>query len=137
MPQHPPRVLFVCLHGSAKSVIAAEHFRRIAAERGVRAEAESAGLEPDLEVPPHVVAGLLADGLDVELRRPRGLTRAQAEAATWIVSFAPDLSGDVIAGCAIEYWTDVPAVSDGYEAARHAIVGRVRALVDGVAGSGG
>ena len=29
------RVLFVCLHGSAKSVIALEHFRRLAAERGV------------------------------------------------------------------------------------------------------
>ena len=31
-----PRVLFVCLHGSAKSVITAEHCRRLAAARGVR-----------------------------------------------------------------------------------------------------
>src|SRR2546423_363601 len=30
-----PSVLFVCLHGSAKSVIAAEQLRRLAAARGV------------------------------------------------------------------------------------------------------
>ena len=31
-----PRVLFVCLHGAAKSVVAAAHFRKLAAQRGPR-----------------------------------------------------------------------------------------------------
>ena len=31
-----PRVVFVCLHGAAKSVVAAAHFRRLAAARGLR-----------------------------------------------------------------------------------------------------
>jgi len=35
-----PRVLFVCLHGAAKSVIGAAHFRRLAAARGLVFPAE-------------------------------------------------------------------------------------------------
>ena len=41
----PPqsRVLFVCLHGAAKSVVAAAHFRRLAAARGLAIDAVAAG----------------------------------------------------------------------------------------------
>lgn len=62
-------VLFVCLHGSAKSVIAAEHFRRLAAERRLGLVADAAGMEPDADIPPHVIAGLAEDGIDAEARR--------------------------------------------------------------------
>src|SRR5258705_5533438 len=41
-----PRVLFVCLHGAAKSVIGAAHFRRLAAARGLSIGAVAAGTEP-------------------------------------------------------------------------------------------
>src|SRR5690242_7193756 len=34
-----PRVLFVCLHGAAKSVVAAAHFRRLAAAAGLAVDA--------------------------------------------------------------------------------------------------
>src|SRR5262252_2600344 len=44
-----PRVLFVCLHGAAKSVIAAAHFRRLAAAQGLAMDAVAAGTEPDVE----------------------------------------------------------------------------------------
>ena len=54
----PPFVLFVCLHGSAKSVIASQYFRRLAAERGLAADTGSAGTEPDAEIPPGVARGL-------------------------------------------------------------------------------
>src|SRR5438132_307040 len=60
-----PTVLFVCLHGSAKSLIALEHFRRLAQQRGVEVQADWAGIEPDAEIPPRVVQGLLGDGIDV------------------------------------------------------------------------
>jgi protein-tyrosine-phosphatase len=66
------RILFVCLHGSAKSVIAAAHANRLA--RG-RVEASSAGLEPDPAIPQQVVDGLAADGMHVPETPPRGLTR--------------------------------------------------------------
>jgi len=51
------KVLFVCLHGSAKSLIAAEYFNRLAAARGLGVTATSAGTEPDAEIPPRVVQG--------------------------------------------------------------------------------
>ena len=60
------KVLFVCLHGSPKSLIAAEYFNRLAAARGLGARAVSAGTEPDDVIPPRVVQGLRADGIDLE-----------------------------------------------------------------------
>ena len=40
-------LLFVCLHGAAKSVVGAAHFRRLAAARGLAVDAVAAGTEPD------------------------------------------------------------------------------------------
>src|SRR5215471_2722365 len=67
----PPRgasaatVVFVCEHGSAKSVIAAAHFNRLAAARGLPYHAVARGTNPDPEVAAGVVNGLVADGLKV------------------------------------------------------------------------
>jgi arsenate reductase (thioredoxin) len=52
------KVAFVCLHGSAKSLIAAEYFNRIAIERNLPLRATTSGPEPDTNVPENVVAGL-------------------------------------------------------------------------------
>jgi protein-tyrosine-phosphatase len=64
------KVAFVCLHGSAKSLIAAEYFNRIATERNLPLRATTAGPEPDGEVPQNVVAGLRSRGIDVSQYRP-------------------------------------------------------------------
>src|SRR5262245_22103100 len=101
-----PNVLFVCLHGSAKSLIASEYLRRLAAERGVTVETAGAGTEPDSEIPPHVVQGLLADGIDVRGRRPRGVTRADLAGASRVVTFACNLGDLVPRGLAVERWDD-------------------------------
>lgn len=120
--------LFVCQHGSAKSLIAMAHFNRLAAERGLTLRASSAGTEPDDEVPPHVLAGLRADGIDLGPLRPAQVTQAMARRAARIVSFGPRLDQLVPAGRRVEAW-EVPAVSDDYAIARDAIVARVRALL--------
>jgi protein-tyrosine-phosphatase len=125
-----PNVLFVCLHGSAKSLIAAEHFRRLAAERGVKMDAISAGTEPDSEVPPRVVQGLLADGIDVRGRRPHQVTRTDVTTASRVVTFACDLGDMAPGGLAFERWDDVPAVSEDFTKARNVIVARVSRLLD-------
>jgi arsenate reductase len=125
-----PHVLFVCLHGSAKSLIAAEYFRRLAAERGTEAEASSAGTEPDADLPPKVVQGLLGDGIDVRGRRPRQLTRADLESATLAITFACELGDLAPPGLALERWDDVPAVSADFTKARDAIVARLSRLLD-------
>lgn len=125
------RVLFVCLHGAAKSVIASEYLSRVAEERGLAIQSAAAGVEPDDAIPPHVVAGLASDGFDVAGRRPRMLREAMLEDAGIVVSFACDvvLPQDDGRARRLVRWDDVPAVSDGYEAARDAIVRRVDSLV--------
>ena len=128
-----PSILFVCLHGSAKSLIALEHFRRLADERGVEVGADSAATEPDAEIPPKVVQGLLADGLDVRGRRPLPLTREDLERASKVVSFGCDLGALAPRGLAIERWDDMPAVSEDFAKARDAIVARLRQLLDTLA----
>ncbi|KRT71626.1 MAG: protein tyrosine phosphatase [Candidatus Rokubacteria bacterium CSP1-6] len=125
----PRTVVFVCLHGSAKSLIAAEYFGRLAAERGLDVHATSAGTEPDPDIPPHVTEELLRDGIDVRGRRPRLVTREELANASHVVSFGCDLSRLAPPGLAVERWDDVPAVSADFAAARDAIVARLRRLL--------
>lgn len=128
----PSLVLFVCLHASAKSLIAAEYFNRVAGERRLPYRAISAGTDPDKAVPPHVVAGMSGDGYDVSARTPLRLTRELAAHARIAISFEPDLSEYAPPGCIVERWS-VPAVSDDYAIARDAIRARVDALISSLA----
>jgi protein-tyrosine-phosphatase len=132
--QAPPaaqaRVLFVCLHGAAKSVIAAAHFRRLAAARGLAIGAVAAGTEPDPQLAPGAVKGLAAEGLSVAPGRPRPITLHDLDTAARVVSFGCDVSP--ANGQPVERW-DVPAVSDGYAAARDRIVAGVERLVAALA----
>jgi arsenate reductase (thioredoxin) len=121
-------VLFVCLHGAAKSLIAASHLERLARERGVKIRAEFAGTEPDPALMPAAVAGLQAEGIDVRGRRPRSVTADDIRTASRIVSFGCDL-GALAPGVPVERWDDVPAVSENYRAARDVIVSRLPTLL--------
>lgn len=123
------KVVFVCLHGAAKSVVAAEHFKRLAAARGLAVEVSARGTEPDPELTPAAAAGLRADGIDVGDARPRRVTREDLAGAWRIVEFGCDLAAFAPAGARIERWGDVPAVSEGYAAARDAIAARLDRLV--------
>lgn len=130
-------VVFVCLHGSAKSVIASGYMNRFADERGLDIRAVASGVDPEPNIPPHVKRGLLQDGLDVSGQRPQRVTRKQLAAAWHVVSFGCDLTDLAPSGLAVERWDDVPLVSDGFQAARDAILARVRRLLDDVAGERG
>ena len=120
------RVLFVCLHGAAKSVIGAALFRRLAAERGLAIDAAAAGTEPDADLAPGAVKGLAADGLTATPSRPRPVTIYDLESAERVVSFGCDIAPT--RGQRVDQW-EVPAVSDGYSAARERIVAHVERLV--------
>jgi protein-tyrosine-phosphatase len=128
----PRRVLFVCLHGAAKSVIGAAHFRRLAAARGLDVDAVAAGTKPDAELTPSAVKGLAADGLTPRPHRPRPVTLYDLASATRVVSFGCDVTPT--AAQPVERWDEVPAVSEGYAAARERIVARVERLVVELAG---
>jgi len=120
-----PRVLFVCLHGAAKSVVGAAHFRRLAAARGLQIDAAAAGTEPDQNLTPGAVKGLAAEGLTSAPARPRPVTLYDLDTATHVVSFGCEVSPK---RGRVEQW-DVPNISDGYEPARDRIVANVERLV--------
>ena len=125
---HPDTFLFVCLHGAAKSFIAARYLERLAADRGISVVCRSAGVEPDSTVPPHVIEGLRSDGIEVAAAPPVGVTAAMVASAQHVVAFGCNLSA--LGAADATQWDDVPAVSDGYGAARDVIVARLHSLVD-------
>lgn len=120
-------VLFVCEHGSAKSVVAAAHFNRLAAARGLPFRAVSRGTVPDAEMAPAAVRGLLADGLLPGDPVPTKLARADLDRAARVVAFN-DLPGELTAGTPVERW-EVPPVSTEYAASRDAMLARIEQLL--------
>ena len=130
MSQHR-RILFVCLHGAAKSVLAAVDCERLAAARGIDVTADFAGTEPDADIAPAVAAALRADGTDLRGKKPRLVTVGDVAAADQVVAFGCDLGAARVAGARIEQWADVPAVSNGLPVARAAIRARLEQLIDG------
>ena len=125
-----PYVLFVCLHGAAKSVLAAADFERMAKARGLPVTAESAGTEPDAEIASSVLAALKAEGMDMAGRKPTLVTREMAAGASRVVAFACALGAAAPDGARLEQWEDVPAVSDGLPAARAVIRQHLECLLD-------
>jgi protein-tyrosine-phosphatase len=134
--KEPTRVAFVCLHGSAKSLIAAEHLNCLARSCGVAVEATTSGPEPDAEVPENVAEGLLRRGIDVRNRIPERVTGETLARAGHIVSFGVDLKDLAAADRAVEHWDDCPAVSDDFDTAYAFITGQVGQLFERLCGDG-
>jgi arsenate reductase (thioredoxin) len=122
-------IVFVCEHGSAKSVVAAAHFNRLAGERGLAIRAVSRGTDPDAEIAPNAEAGLRADGLAAVGWSPAKLTEIDVAGATCVVTFC-EPPPDCVAAARIERWEGVPPVSEDYEKARDEIVERLRRLLN-------
>src|SRR5258708_4565169 len=86
-----PVVVFVCEHGSAKSIVAAAELKKMAQERGLAVDIVARGTNPDAEIPKVIRDGLKADGLDIGTTKPVKLSEKDLKGATKIVSFGPDL----------------------------------------------
>jgi arsenate reductase (thioredoxin) len=126
----PKTVAFVCLHGSAKSLIAAEVLNRLAQACVLDWSATTSGPEPDTEVPSNVIEGLRSRGIDARYRVPERVSAAALMRASHIVSFGCDLEGLVGPDRTVERWDDCPAVSDDFDIAWAFISGRVRQLFE-------
>jgi arsenate reductase (thioredoxin) len=122
-------IAFVCLHGSAKSLIAAEYFNRLATQKGLPFRATTSGPEPDADVPGNVVAGLKGRGIDVGQYKPTLIAAERLAGADLIVSFACDAGRRLAPGKAEERWDDCPAVSEDFDIAWAFIAGHVDRLM--------
>ena len=65
-----PRIGFVCEHRTAKSVIAAAYFNKLAMERGLGDRAVYRGASPQADLSIATVKGLRKDGLTVSASKP-------------------------------------------------------------------
>ena len=131
-----PVVVFVCEHGAAKSVVAAAWLRRLAADAGVELRGVACGTDPDAELSTAAVDGLRRDGIAPDELVPRLIDAADIQAAWRVIVFGSEIRAPALASVPHETW-DVPAVSDGYEAARDPIVERLIAIVTDVAAARG
>jgi arsenate reductase (thioredoxin) len=119
-------VVFVCEHGSVKSVVAAALFNQLATERGLQVRAIPRGTDPDSGIPQPVRQGMKAEGLAVDASfAPRQFTPSDFTAASHVVVFdVPMPSGEKV-----ERWDGLPAFSAGYAAASAAMRERVERFV--------
>jgi len=121
-------IVFVCLHGSVKSQMAAAHFNKIARERGLPYTAISRGIEVDSSIPTRIRDGLNLDGLAPLDDVPQSLTPAEAAGAVKVFAFdaVPD---DKRGAVEVNYWSDVPPAMKDDVAARDVIKHHIDDLV--------
>ena len=129
----PTGVVFVCEHGSVKSLVAMEHFNRKAQERGLPYRAVARGTAPAPTVPPSVREGLHADGFDVSSFVPQLLRATDVDNVALVVSFDDDISKTVGGRTRYLKWDDLPGVLDDYPRGREAIVRQVDTLIETLA----
>jgi len=118
----------VCEHGAAKSILAATYFNHFAAELGLDRRATARGTSPDRELSPATVKGLSEDGLTPTESVPRPLTKMDLESTERVIAFC-DLPGQE-PRTTVEYWKDIPPVSEDYVKARDLIIERIRKLLE-------
>lgn len=129
----PARVVFVCEHGSVKSLVAMEYFNRRAQARGVAYRAVARGTVPERTVPHAVREGLRSDGFDVAAFEPRKFEASDVDHTSLIVSFDQDVASIVGARARYLKWDDLPGVLTDYARGKDEIVLHVEALIDELA----
>ena len=125
----PARVVFVCEHGSVKSLVAMEYFNRRAKARGVPNRAVARGTTPEPSVPKAVRDGLRGDGFDVSAFEPRKFEASDVAHAALIVSFDEDIANIVGAQARYLKWDDLPGVLTNYRRGKDEIVRHVDQFV--------
>jgi protein-tyrosine-phosphatase len=132
-PARPaPRVMFVCEHGAAKSLIATAYFNKIATERGLPYRATFRGTSPQAELSVSASKGLRDDGLAIPAGKPSAITGQDVTDATHIFAIGCTLPASAAASGKATDWSDVPD-DKGYAAMRDAIRRHVEQLMDELA----
>jgi arsenate reductase len=124
------KVVFVCEHGSVKSLIAASYFNRSAQARGLPYRAVARGTAPEPHVPRSVQKGLRAIEVDASSYVPKLFQASDVEGASLVVSFDQDIAR--IVGKRVRHlkWDNLPAVLADYARGRDSIVEHVDALIE-------
>ena len=124
-------VLFVCEHGSVKSLMAASYFNRKARERNLPYHAIARGTSPDEAVPEGIARHLGDDGFDVRDFKPVRVSGTDLATASRVVLIGvPSTALPDAKSLSAERWDDVPPASIDYLAARKALEQHIDQLLD-------
>lgn len=127
-------ILFVCEHGSAKSIIAAARFNDLAARNGLPYRAIARGVHPDKEVPPYIISGLAAEGLNIHGWQPKRFSEDDAVKAERIITLGCALpTSKAFAADKFQNW-NIPSPSENYPNASRAIAERIALLLKQLVG---
>lgn len=126
----PKTVLFVCEHGTVRSLLAKVLFEEYAAEVGLQMQAVSRGTRADSVIPLWMQRGLAADKVTLGSWRPQTLRPADLATASMVVSFDVPVTATADARVPRAQWDSLPSVSRDYAIGRDAIKVRVHQLVD-------
>ena len=136
LPQRAPetsgsaaKVVFVCEHGAAKSVIAAAHFNKLASEGGLPYRAVARGTNPDPSFSSQAVSGLAAEGLSAGPGKPVLVAATELSEAARVITLGCKLPRKA----QVTDWADVPSVSENYSGASRTIRKHVEELLDELA----
>jgi arsenate reductase len=123
------KILFLCPHHAAKSVMAAAYFNRLIQDYDLPFVADSAGTEPDEHINPAVADLLRAEGFDVSNHQPRRVEEDELNESARIISMGCTAEELGISPERVEGWSDVPIVSQDLPGARAAILRHVEGLI--------
>lgn len=126
--EQPKQIVFVCLHGSVKSQMAAAYFNDVAKKRGLPFVAISRGLETDKSIPPRIRDGLAVDGLKPLDDVPQGLTAEESNSSVKVLAF-DTVPADRKGSAEVTYWSDVPLDRKDYAGTRDAILRHIDELI--------
>jgi arsenate reductase len=123
------KIIFVCQHGAAKSVIAASYFNKLASDRKLNYTAECRGIDPDSAVSSSAKEGLIKDNMFDAQTKPQKLVPGDTANVDMIVLFTP-LPADLQTAIKTENWSQVENVDADYSKRRQAIVEKINELLD-------
>jgi arsenate reductase (thioredoxin) len=133
LTKDPHRVVFVCEHGSVKSLIATLYFNQSAQQRGLPYTAVARGSSPEAAVPAAVQQGLKTAGFDVAKYVPQPFKTSDVDGASVVVSFDQDTTKTVAGKVQEVRWDNLPAVLTNYSRGRDEIVKHVDGLIEQLA----
>ena len=123
------KVVFVCEHGAAKSVIAAAYFNKLAKERNLNYEAVCRGNVPDAEVSPSAKEGLMKDKIFDDAVTPTKLMIDHTVNTERIILFTK-LPSDFKTSIKTEDWSNLKDLDGDYQHRREAITKSINSLLD-------
>jgi len=126
------KIVFVCEQTTAKSVIAAAYFNKMAKEKNLSWEAVCRGTAPDEQVSERTKNLLTSDNLFDPNLKPQKLSQKDVDEANQVILFFP-LPESIQSKNNTLNWPGIDAVNNDFQKLRDDIISKLNPLIDSLA----